>query len=316
MIKSIGGYPELELKKGEHYHQDAIKLNTARNCFEYILRVNQYKHVYIPYYTCEVMLEPIIKLGITYTYYHIDHLLEPVENYTLNPQDAFLYTNYFGLKQDCAERLAEQYGEQLIIDNAQAFFEKPIKGIDTIYSARKFFGVADGAYLYTRNIIDTDFKFDVSYHRMQHLLLRSDLGAEAGYAEFVKNENLLVGNPISLMSVLTEKLLCSIDYNKIKDVRCENYDFLDFSLKKTNNISLLRTSDSIPMVYPYLTNNINLRRILIDEHIYVAKYWPNVIDNNNYSYESFIANNLMPFPCSQSYNKKDLERIVNIIGRL
>lgn len=316
MIKSIGGYPELELKKGEHYHQDAIKLNTARNCFEYILRVNQYKHVYIPYYTCEVMLEPIIKLGITYTYYHINHLLEPVENYTLNPQDAFLYTNYFGLKQDCAERLAEQYGEQLIIDNAQAFFEKPIKGIDTIYSARKFFGVADGAYLYTRNIIDTDFEYDVSYHRMQHLLLRSDLGAEAGYAEFVKNENLLVDNPISLMSVLTEKLLCSIDYKTIKDIRCENYDYLEFSLKKSNSISIMRRSDAIPMVYPYLTDVLGLRKILIAQHIYVAKYWPNVKDNEGFAYESYISENLIPLPCSQGYTTNDLKEIIKIIDKI
>ncbi len=35
-MDAIGGYFELELRKGEHYHKDALKLNTARNCFEYV----------------------------------------------------------------------------------------------------------------------------------------------------------------------------------------------------------------------------------------------------------------------------------------
>ena len=60
----------MELRKGVHQHKDAIRLNTARNSFEYVLRARQYTKVYIPYYTCEVMLEPINKLGI-----EVDHLM-------------------------------------------------------------------------------------------------------------------------------------------------------------------------------------------------------------------------------------------------
>lgn len=42
-MKEIGGYFELELHKGGHYHPDALHLNTGRNCFEYILRAKGYK---------------------------------------------------------------------------------------------------------------------------------------------------------------------------------------------------------------------------------------------------------------------------------
>lgn len=56
MMKPIGGYFELELRQGEHYHKDAIRLNSARNCFEYILLARKYKKVFLPYYTCEVLL--------------------------------------------------------------------------------------------------------------------------------------------------------------------------------------------------------------------------------------------------------------------
>ena len=69
MMQAIGGYFSLETSAGEHYHKDAIRLNTARNCFEYVLRARGYSKVYIPYYTCEVMLEPIRKLGVDYDFY-------------------------------------------------------------------------------------------------------------------------------------------------------------------------------------------------------------------------------------------------------
>lgn len=316
MTKAIGGYPELELRKGEHYHKNALCLNTARNCFEYILRAKQYTKVYVPYYTCEVMLEPLKKCNVDFEFYHINLELEPIELYELKSTEAFLYTNYYGLKQDCVVRLAEKYGRQLIVDNAQAFFAKPLEGIDTFYSARKFFGVADGAYLYTDTILDFQFEKDKSYERMMHLLIRADVDAESGYADFRKNDDSLNNNPIRLMSNLTEKILCSIDYDTIKDLRCENYDYLEFSLKKSNSISIMRRSDAIPMVYPYLTDVLGLRKILIAQHIYVAKYWPNVKDNEGFAYESYISENLIPLPCSQGYTTNDLKEIIKIIDKI
>ena len=266
MTDAIGGYFELELRKGEHYHKNALRLNTARNCFEYILRARKYTKVYIPYYTCDVMLEPLKKCNVDYVFYHINEQLEPIEEtYQLQPTEAFLYTNYYGLKQRCVERLAEQYGKQLIVDNAQAFFAEPLEGIDTFYSARKFFGVADGAYLYTDAQLDMEFEQDQSYQRMSHLLMRADIGAEVGYGEFRKNDDLLIDNPIRLMSNLTEKILCSIDYESIKQQRRSNYMQLDEQLRNKNGIHLTMDEDAVPMVYPYLTDDATLRQRLISD---------------------------------------------------
>ena len=41
-MKSIGGYLELELKKNEEYHKEALRLNSGRNALEYILKSNTY----------------------------------------------------------------------------------------------------------------------------------------------------------------------------------------------------------------------------------------------------------------------------------
>ena len=141
-MKPIGGFFELESYHGKEYYPELIKLNTARNCFEYILRTKQYKKVYLPRYTCDVMLEPINKLGIGYEFYSINESFDPIFDQKVSDDECFVYNNYFGLKNKTVERLAGKINN-LVVDNAQAFFSRPLENVDTIYSIRKFFGVPD-----------------------------------------------------------------------------------------------------------------------------------------------------------------------------
>ena len=141
-MQPIGGYFSLELPYGEEYHKNAIRLNTGRNCLEYILKARGYKKVYLPYYTCGVVLEPFEKLDISYEFYHIDTQLEIQDEFTLKNGEALLYVNYYGLKQRYIEQLAEKVGTRLIVDSTQAFYARPKEGIDTFYTCRKFFGVS------------------------------------------------------------------------------------------------------------------------------------------------------------------------------
>lgn len=60
---------------------------------------------------------------------------------------------------------SEKYSN-LIVDNVQAFYTPPIKGLDTIYTCRKFFGVPDEAYLYTDCILTESIPYDKSYDRL------------------------------------------------------------------------------------------------------------------------------------------------------
>lgn len=313
-MKEIGGYFELELPKGEHYHKKAIRLNTARNCFEYILRARGYVKVYIPYYTCEVMLEPIKKLGLDYEFYHINEQLELQNLPKLNENEAILYTNYFGLKQNCVKRLAAEYGIQLIVDNAQAFYAEPVAGIDTFYSARKFFGLPDGAYLYTDKLLQQFFEQDCSVNRMSHLLKRIDFGAETGFSDFRVNDDALVGQDIKTMSKLTEALLAGIDYESAKQARRSNYQFLDKKLGSSNQIHLELDEAAVPLVYPYLSDDKELKKRLILEKVFVATYWPNVFEWCRESDIEFsLAQNTCYLPVDQRYDYSEMHRIINII---
>jgi hypothetical protein len=52
------------------------------------------------------MLKPINKLNLQYEYYHIEEKLEPKFNFSLlQENEAFFYTNYFGLKDEYINKL-------------------------------------------------------------------------------------------------------------------------------------------------------------------------------------------------------------------
>lgn len=309
--KAIGGYFELELPKGEEYHKCAIRLNTGRNAFEYILRAKQYKKVYLPYYTCDVMLEPIEKLDLEVEFYHIDENLLPLFDYSkVKDSEVFVYTNYFGVCDNNVDVVAQQC-KNLIIDNSQAFYSHPLKGVDTIYSPRKFFGVPDGAYLYTDTLLDDGFETDISYQRFEHLLGRIDIGTEEFYGTFKSNDDSLMNQPIKKMSKLTQRLLSSIDYNSVAESRKQNFEYLNSKLSSTNLLSLNLSSNSVPLVYPYFFDSgAELKKKLIENKIFVATYWQNVLEwtsENDFEYK--LAKCLLPLPVDQRYESNNLKEI-------
>lgn len=314
-MKPIGGYFELELNPDSEYHQAAMRLNLGRAAFEYILRARKVKKVFLPFYTCDVMLQTVKRLALESEFYKIDENLEPLIDYgKLKKNEYFLYTNYFGLKDRYIKKLVKT-GLNLIIDNAQAFYSLPLKGVDTFYSPRKFFGVPDGAYLYTNARLSGRLKQDNSAGRFGHLISRVENGAEAAYSLFKDNEQSLNAQPLMLMSNITQRMLQNIDYKKVARIRRENYLYLHQHLNKINRLKLVLGSKAVPMVYPYMPDKPGLREKLIRNKIFVARYWPNVLewcDKNTPEY--IFAKNLFPLPIDQRIEKIDLSKILNIVS--
>lgn len=316
--KSIGGYFELETPYfNGHYHKEIIKLNTARNAFEYVLRANNFSKVYIPYFICDVLFEPLEKLNVNYEFYYIDSNLEPKFNYTdIKKDEVFLYINYFGIKNKFIYSLTSKT-TNVIIDNSQAFYNIPPKNIiASFYSARKFFGVADGAYLYTSKILDNNFEQDISSERMKHLLKRIEYGATNAYSDFIKDENSLIEEPIKKMSKITDKLLSSIPYDEYLKIRNNNFYFLHNKLKSYNKLKI-KDDIAAPLCYPFwIKNGIELKEILIKNKIFTPTFWKSVLKFvSTETNEHNIVNNLVPIPIDQRYNTKDMQKITNIIKK-
>ncbi len=313
-MDAIGGYFSLELPQREEFRKDALRLNTGRNCLEYILLVRRYKKVYVPYYTCGAVMEPMNKLGIPYDFYHIDVHFEIRDHFVLKESEAILYTNYFGLKQRYVEQLAEKFGSRLIVDNTQAFYAKPLKGIDTFYTCRKFFGVPDGAYLYCDKELVDELEEDYSYDRMAHLLKRIDFSAEEGFEDFRRVDDGLDNQPIRRMSKLTQRMMQGIDYEAVAQRRRANYELLHKYLGKGNSLELSLEDDAVPMVYPYLVPVTGLREKLIKNRIFVARYWPNVLEwTTKDEMDYLLASQIQPLPIDQRYGEKEMKTIIKVL---
>lgn len=316
---AIGGYLELELPQGKEYHVDAIRLNSGRHCLEYILRLRQYRKVFIPYYTCDVLLQPLHRLGLNYEFYRIDERMEPIFKFeSLSPDECFLYINYFGLKDAFIDALPQL--SNIIIDNSQAFFSKPLPHFDTFYSPRKFFGVPDGGYLfhYDKEILEIDLPLSGSYERCSHLLKRIDISAEAGYADFRANSILLADEALMQMSKLTRRILSSIDYEQISQRRMSNFKLYHAQLKPINRLplSLFEEINSGPLIYPLVTQDKNLRDYFISKKIYVPQYWSNVlIWSSSDSLEFKLTQSIIPLPVDQHLDETNIDVVITALKK-
>ena len=312
-MSSIGGYFELELNRTGEYYKNAIELNSGRNALRYILKSQCYKRVFIPYYVCKAILEPFEELNIPFVFYNIDQKLNPCLEGHLGEDEAFLYVNYFGIKQETVKLLTKKY-KNLIIDNAQAFFCPSLSGVDTFYSPRKFFGIPDGAYLFTNKFLKENLEQDVSIERVSHLLRRIEFGPEEGYADFLQNEKSFVGQPIKKMSNLTKAILKNINYLDVKKRREQNFLLLHKNLGDKNTLEIETNELMGPMVYPFLVGKEGLKEWLIGNKIYVATYWKNVsnwVSENEFEFK--LAKYLIPLPVDQRYDKHSLIKIVELI---
>lgn len=321
MDKAIGGYFELELNDGNEFHSDAIKLNSGQYALEYILKARKYRKVYLPYYICDSVLQPFKRQGVAYEFYHINELLEPVIELHPKDDEAVLYVNYFGLMNHKADTFCYAY-RNTILDYTQAFYsekgnkydDKSIQ-CDTFYSCRKYFGVPDGAYLYTDCILDEEISQDESFERLTFLTKRIDRSAQEGYADFHANDKALSSVGMRRMSKLTEKMMRSIDYSDKAIKRIHNFHLLDNVLRDSNRFKWDMDYGTVPMIYPYyVENGAKLRQHLIDHQVFCARYWPNVLEwCQKGSIEYQLAENMVCLPIDQRYGNEDMERILEII---
>lgn len=317
-VKAIGGYFEIEEEgRGVIPHNEGVFVNTGRHALEYIIRsIPDIREILLPYFTCDVVLQPIRRRSLNYSYYHINSDLEIRDEIQLTKGQYIIVNNYFGIKDDYIKKLIPIFGDKLIVDNAQALFTFYPGKTKTFYSVRKFIGVSDGGIAIgtTRdlNIENTD---DSSL-RLQHLYIRKEIGAQAGFSTYRKNESILDELEMMNMSEFTRKKIDRIDYRSIIEKRKRNFAYLHQHLHEKNRLVIPpMASMACPMVYPFLhVEEIkNLREKLIENKIFVPRYWPNVSNNEQFALEVYNSERIIPLPIDQRYDIDDMNRILEII---
>lgn len=314
-MKEIGGYIEFNSFNGSCIYENALKFNYARNCLRWLIKRRKITKLAIPKYICESVEKACKEEKVEVIYYHINESFLP--NDVILADDLWVYiVNYYGQITNNDIRFMKTKYKNIIVDNVQAFFASPVEGIDTIYSCRKFLGVADGAFLCSDLAEDDDLEIDVSYAKMEYLLGRFEKTGSDFYEEYNHMESSADNSKIRKMSKLTLNLLKSFDYDYIRKKRADNYAYLDGKLKEINKLKLI-TPDG-PFMYPfYHERGVAIRRKLISLKIYIPILWPEVFEKCNESdIEYMLAQNILPLPVDQRYDLDDMEYMIDVIMEL
>lgn len=312
-MNEIGGYIELDTYHLPMLHEGAVALNCGRNALAYLLKAREIKRLWIPKFICDSVTGVCEREGVPYTLYSIGMDFKPVFDIPLGEGEWLYFVNYYSqFSNDQIATYIKQY-ERVIVDNAQSYFQPPIPHVDTIYTCRKYFGVADGAFLYTDARLDEPLKQDESFERMHFLLGRFERTASEFYSEYTANNKLFANEPIKRMSKLTENLLHGIDYKRVKEKREQNYLYLHHSLGAVNGLTLSDTPGTF--MYPLLLKNgEELRKRLQERKIYIPTLWPNVYDwCGEDEVEYHMAKNVLPLPIDQRYREEDMKDVISAV---
>ena len=311
-MREIGGYFELDKYSMPMLHEGAIALNCGRNTLAYLIEAKGIEKIKVPKFLCDTVREVCEKEKISISFYSITRDFLP-EELTLEADEWLYLVNFYGqLDNDTIRDYVEKY-ERVIVDHAQAYFQMPLENVDTLYTCRKFFGVADGGILYTDTKLDREIPQDESFDRMGFVLGRFERSASEFYAEAASNNDFFADEPIKLMSKLTENLLHGIDYEAVKQKRTRNFEILHEAFGKINPLKL--TVPQGAFMYPlYLENGGEIRRKLQAKKIFIPTLWPDVFEHCDESeLEYDYAKNILPIPVDQRYDEEDMKYIIKAV---
>lgn len=314
-MKEIGGYIELDSYHLPMLHEGAVALNCGRNALAYLIKARGIKKIRLPRFLCDSVPGVCKREGVPFMFYSVGQDFLPAQELNLDKGEWLYLVNYYSqLTNEQIEAYAELY-QRVIVDNAQSYFQTPVPGVDTLYTCRKYFGVPDGAFLYTDAELDEELPRDESHMRMSFLLGRYERPASEFYAEYSANNRLFVNEPVKCMSRLTNNLLHGIDYSAVERQRKENFAFLHEKLGDCNQLTLHETGS---FMYPLMLNNAEItRKKLREKKIYIPTLWPAVYEiAETDSIEYKMAENILPLPIDQRYEKNSMKYLQETILRL
>jgi hypothetical protein len=321
MNEPIGGFFELETGAGRGaYHTTAPALCSGRACLRLILESLRPSRVWAPFYVCDAALQAFRAAGVPVELYAIDEALDPMLPAGVpGAGECLVYVNYFGLKTSTAGSLVAAHPGRVIVDDTHAFFAKGYAAGWSFNSARKFFGVPDGGYVYGAGLPAVEYPRvpEVYYdHLVNRVLGRQDLA----YEQYLRSEAQFTAD-VWRISALSERLLASVEYDAVCDRRRRNFAALAAKFGSRNCLTSRLGSQpahrgEVPFCYPLLSSEPVPWTALWSRKMFVPRLWPEVPErarSSEFPRESLLAERLLPLPIDQRYGAEDLDRLADIV---
>lgn len=312
-----GGFLPLELNLGNEYfskYQEYLhRFNSVKAALNFLIKWLDLKRVYVPYYYCPSTTEAIQRMGIEVRFYHIDKELMPVD-LPDEHESVVLLVDYFGVRSEQIKKLVCTFREsEVIIDMAHAFYAEPLIAdhVHNVYSAKKFFGVPDGAYLVSK-AVDPSIELPTEAHGYaEYLLTAYEEGTNAAY-KMKKEVDGLIAADYKCMSRLAIGLLRNVDYDRVRHQRINNYNILYETFLGVNELVL--PEKCVAYQFPLLISNRGkvIKQQLIEKQIFVSTLWSgiNLLENGN-AFELNMMDNAIFLPIDQRYSTDDMNYIIS-----
>jgi len=209
------------------------------------------------------------------------------------------------------DRCADSQPDRMVVDDTQAFFRRGRPDAWSFNSARKFFGVPDGGFLYGRAVgLDGLPPSDTA--DCDHLLTRLSGDDSLAWEQFKRHE-ARIGIEPRAMSVISARLLGGVDMAGARHSRQSNFETLHRRLGPLNTIavSLNAVAGDGPMCYPFLPASDVDRSALSRLGVFVPTFWPEVGARPapGFEWERLIARRLLPLPVDHRYGPCDMEKV-------
>lgn len=317
-VRPVGGFFALELPASRGaYHDERLALTSGRACLRRIVATLKPARVLAPFYICDTVLQAFQHEGIPVEFYDLDASLDPRLTGDGSTSDLMLYVNYFGLKTAEIPGLMATRRERLVVDDTQAFFERGHDGAWAFNSARKWFGVPDGAYAYGGDLGLE--QAPASGPPMSDHLLTALTGNRPLAFEQYRQSEAAVSDRFVAMSSLGARLLAGIDYAAVRRARGRNFQALHERLGAYNRLpaALLERASAAwvtPFCYPLLTDTAVPWTELWNRGAFVPRLWPEVQQRDGaaaHPTSTRLAERLMALPIDHRYGADDMSQLAD-----
>ena len=354
VISEIGGFFELDETLINRDIGDLINsgnkkyLFSGREAIRYIIRdldIKKNKKISIlPSFTCHTVINEFVKEGFQVVYYDVDLSLKVAISYInemilkYNP-DVLLLQPHFGFDTIILDEELNTT-PYLILDMTQNYFNNQqydkLCPSYKIASLRKWGPLVDGAI--AEKVCGGNFKeyeiLETNYsiynlgkesQTLRYEYLNYGRGSKNTFLELQHLYSVVLSNKkqISLMTEESKSIFNSIDINKLKKRRKENYQImLKYNWERLGTTIFKEAGESeIPLYFPVILDKCNrdeFLKFMYKNKIYPAIIWSKSIflDNVLTSEEiEYIYYHIVAFPIDQRYSTTEISAVLNILDK-
>ena len=325
------------------FFNNAVLLRSGRDGLRAIAKKYNglYNRLVLPALCCESMVSPFQSNGYDVVCFKLNNdLTGNAEDVLakLQPNDVFLYMNYFGIQSfsdETLELIRACFADLIMIeDKTHDFFSSKCNGFVpnfTVCSIRKWLAIPDGGLLFSE---DEQVKFEKENNTFFADIRTEGLKNKSEYLKFgnpqlkelfrsqLDNANDYMDNDytVAVQSQESQEILREVNFNKIVQVRRGNIRALFEQLKNIAGIKHLQSfsSDNCVLYYPILVDNrIEIQKKLAENNIYCPVIWPlpplfvGICEVSDY-----ISEHILAIPCDQRYRSSDMEYISTSLKKI